>query len=133
MIKSLNHIGIAVQDLESSLEIFQKLLQIKNVHYEIVEGQKVKIASFEIGSVRIELTQATEETSPIAKFISKNGEGIHHLAFETDNITNELQRLKFESFRLIDETPRDGAHNMLISFLHPKSTNSVLIEICQTK
>lgn len=133
MIKSLNHIGIAVQDLESSLEIFQKLLQIKNVHYEIVEDQKVKIASFEIGSVRIELTQATEETSPIAKFISKNGEGIHHLAFETDNITNELQRLKFESFRLIDETPRDGAHNMLISFLHPKSTNSVLIEICQTK
>jgi len=80
MIKSLNHIGIAVQDLESSLEIFQKLLQIKNVHYEIVEDQKVKIASFEIGSVRIELTQATEETSPIAKFISKNGEGIHHLA-----------------------------------------------------
>jgi len=133
MIKSLNHIGIAVQDLESSLEIFQKLLQIKNVHYEIVEDQKVKIASFEIGSVRIELTQATEETSPIAKFISKNGEGIHHLAFETDNITSELQRLKSENFRLIDETPRDGAHNMLISFLHPKSTNSVLIEICQTK
>lgn len=133
MIKSLNHIGIAVQDLESSLEIFQKLLQIKNVHYEIVEDQKVKIASFEIGSVRIELTQATEETSPIAKFISKNGEGIHHLAFETDNITSELQRLKSESFRLIDETPRSGAHNMLISFLHPKSTNSVLIEICQTK
>jgi len=83
--------------------------------------------------VRIELTQATDEDSPIAKFIAKNGQGIQHIAYETDDIVQELDRLKSENFRLIDEAPRKGAHNMQIAFIHPKSTNSVLTEICQLK
>ena len=132
MIKAINHIGIAVKNIDESTEIFKKLLQFENIHKETVEDQKVKIASFDIGGVRIELTQATDDDSPIAKFIAKNGEGIHHIAFETDDINGELARLKSENFRLIDEQPRIGAHNMLISFLHPKSTNSVLTEICQS-
>ncbi|HPD33023.1 MAG TPA: methylmalonyl-CoA epimerase [Bacteroidota bacterium] len=133
MIKSINHIGIAVKNLDESLEIFKKLFQFENIHQETVEDQKVKIASFEVGNVRIELTQATDEDSPIAKFIAKNGEGIQHIAFETDDINQELSRLKSENFRLIDEAPRKGAHNMQIAFVHPKSTNSVLTEICQQK
>lgn len=133
MIKAINHIGIAVINIDESTEIFKKLLQFENIHKETVEDQKVKIASFDIGGVRIELTQATDDDSPIAKFIAKNGEGIHHIAFETDDINGELARLKSENFRLIDEQPRIGAHNMIISFLHPTSTNSVLTEICQSK
>ncbi|MBP7215251.1 MAG: methylmalonyl-CoA epimerase [Candidatus Kapabacteria bacterium] len=133
MIKSINHIGIAVNNLDESLEIFKKLLQFENIHRETVEDQKVKIASFEVGNVRIELTQATDEDSPIAKFIAKNGQGIQHIAYETDDIVQELDRLKSENFRLIDEAPRKGAHNMQIAFIHPKSTNSVLTEICQLK
>ncbi|HOV93183.1 MAG TPA: methylmalonyl-CoA epimerase [Candidatus Kapabacteria bacterium] len=133
MIKSINHIGIAVNNLDESLEIFKKLLQFENIHRETVEDQKVKIASFEVGNVRIELTQATDEDSPIAKFIAKNGQGIQHIAYETDDIVQELDRLKSENFRLIDEAPRKGAHNMQIAFIHPKSTNSILTEICQLK
>ena len=133
MIKAINHIGIAVKNIEESTEIFKKLLQFENIHNETVEEQKVKIASFDLGGILIELTQATDDDSPIAKFIAKNGEGIHHIAYETDDINGELARLKSENFRLIDESPRNGAHNMLISFLHPKSTNGVLTEICQSK
>lgn len=133
MIKSINHIGIAVKDLERSLPIFQRLFQVENIHRETVEDQKVKIASFKIGEVRIELTQAISEDSPIAKFIEKKGEGVHHIAFETDDINQELSRIKSDNFNIIDEIPRNGAHDMLISFLHPRSTNSVLTEICQKK
>ncbi|HAW09252.1 MAG: methylmalonyl-CoA epimerase [Chloroherpetonaceae bacterium] len=133
MIKSINHIGIAVKDLEQSLPIFQRLFQVENIHRETVEDQKVKIASFKIGEVRIELTQAISEDSPIAKFIEKKGEGVHHIAFETDDINQELSRIKSDNFNIIDEIPRNGAHDMLISFLHPRSTNSVLTEICQKK
>ncbi|MEN6294517.1 MAG: methylmalonyl-CoA epimerase [Chloroherpetonaceae bacterium] len=133
MIKSINHIGIAVKDLEQSLPIFQRLFQVENIHRETVEDQKVKIASFKIGEVRIEITQAISEDSPIAKFIEKKGEGVHHIAFETDDINQELSRIKSDNFNIIDEIPRNGAHDMLISFLHPRSTNSVLTEICQKK
>jgi methylmalonyl-CoA epimerase len=133
MIKSINHIGIAVKDLEQSLPIFQRLFQVENIHRETVEDQKVKIASFKIGEVRIELTQAISEDSPIAKFIEKKGEGVHHIAFETGDINQELSRIKSDNFNIIDEIPRNGAHDMLISFLHPRSTNSVLTEICQKK
>ena len=133
MIKSINHIGIAVKDLEVSLETFKKLLQVSDIHIEEVVAQKVRIASFKVGDVLLELTQATEDTSPIAKFIEKKGEGIHHIAFETDDVNNELERLKDLNFSLINEEAVLGAHEMQIAFLHPKSTNSVLTELCQHK
>ncbi len=131
MIKSINHIGIAVKDLNDSLDLFTKLFQIQNVHTEEVAAQKVKVASFKVGEVLIELTQATDESSPIAKFIEKKGEGIHHIAFETDDVDSELNRLKELNFSLINETAVKGAHDMQIAFLHPKSTNGVLTELCQ--
>lgn len=131
MIKSINHIGIAVKDLNVSLDLFTKLFQIQNVHTEEVAAQKVKVASFKVGEVLIELTQATDDSSPIAKFIEKKGEGIHHIAFETNDVNSELNRLKELNFSLINETAVSGAHDMQIAFLHPKSTNGVLTELCQ--
>jgi methylmalonyl-CoA epimerase len=131
MIKSINHIGIAVKDLDVSLDTFRKLFQMTDVHTEVVEAQKVKVASFKVGEVLLELTQATDETSPIAKFIEKKGEGIHHIAFESDDVNCELNRLKEINFALINEQAVPGAHDMQIAFLHPKSTNSVLTELCQ--
>ena len=133
MIKSLNHVCIAVKDLEKSIEIFRKIFDFKLVYREKVEQQKVNIASFDVGGVRIELTSPTDDSSPIAKFLEKKGEGIHHLAFESDNVENELDRLKKEEIDLINDRAQEGAHNMLIAFLHPKSTNGVLTEICQEK
>jgi len=131
MIKSINHIGIAVKDLDVSLDTFKKLFQVSDVHTETVAAQKVKVASFKVGEVILELTQATDETSPIAKFIEKKGEGIHHIAFLSDNVNEELSRLKELNFALINENAVPGAHDMQIAFLHPKSTNSVLTELCQ--
>jgi len=131
MIKSINHIGIAVKDIEASSLLFAKLFGIENMHSETVESQKVNIASFKIGDVIIELTAPTDETSPIAKFIEKKGEGIHHIAFESNDISSELDRIKDNGFALINDSAIEGAHDMLIAFLHPKSTNAVLMEICQ--
>lgn len=133
MIKSLNHIGIAVNDLERSVEKFKTIFNITDIHYEVVESQKVNIASFQIGEIKIELTAPTGPDSPIAKFIEKRGEGIHHLAFETFGIEDELNRLGNSDIQLINEKPTEGAHNMKIAFLHPKSTNGVLIELCEQK
>ncbi|MCX8055087.1 MAG: methylmalonyl-CoA epimerase [Ignavibacteria bacterium] len=133
MLTSINHIGIAVKDLEASIELFKKIFQFADVHREVVEEQGVSIASFKVGDVLIELTQPTRDDSPIAKFIEKKGEGIHHIAFNTDNINSDLARLKETGIQLINEEPRPGAHDMLIAFLHPKSTNGVLTEICQHK
>ncbi len=132
MLKSINHIGIAVKDLEHSIEVFKKIFSFDSVHREIVEKQKVSVASFKVGDVLIELTSPTDESSPIAKFIEKKGEGIHHLAFESDDVNSELIRIKNEGINLINETAQEGAHDMLIAFLHPKSTNGVLTEICQS-
>lgn len=129
--KKISHIGIAVKNLAESESLFRKLLGTEDVHHEVVEDQGVSIASFKVGDAIIELTEATRDDSPIAKFIAKRGEGIHHLAIETDNITEELARLKAEGIQLIDQTPKLGAHNMLIAFLHPRSTSGVLIEFCQ--
>lgn len=131
MLKGINHIGIAVKDLDASIETFRKLFQFEKVHREEVEEQKVSVASFKVGDVLMELTSPTADDSPIAKFIEKRGEGIHHIAFETDDINSDLKRLGDENIKLINETPRQGAHDMLIAFLHPKSTNGVLTEICQ--
>lgn len=133
MIKSINHIGIAVKDLHKSAELFQKIFGFEHFHKEIVEDQKVEIASFNVGRVKIELTAPINQDSPIFKFIEKRGEGIHHIAFEIDALEDELSKLKSMGIQLINENPVEGAHNMLIAFLHPKSTNGVLIELCQLK
>lgn len=133
MIKSINHIGIAVKNLEESIELYKKIFQFRDLHRETVAEQKVNIASFSVGSVKLELTEATDSDSPIAKFIEKRGEGIHHIAFESDDVNNELNRLSSEGIKLINDSAQLGAHEMLIAFLHPKSTGGVLTELCQNK
>jgi methylmalonyl-CoA epimerase len=133
MLKGINHIGIAVRDLDKSAELFAKIFEIKNIHRETVPDQKVEVASFKIGDVLLELTAPTDDSSPIAKFIEKKGEGIHHIAFESNDVNSELNRLKDLGIGLINDAAQEGAHDMLIAFLHPKSTNSVLMEICQNK
>jgi len=133
MLKSINHIGIAVKDLDASIETFKKIFGFESVHKEVVEKQKVSVASFKVGDVLIELTAPTEDSSPIAKFIAKKGEGIHHIAFQSDDVNKELDRLRGQDIKLINEEAVPGAHDMLIAFLHPKSTNSVLMEVCQEK
>lgn len=133
MIKKIEHIGIAVKNLESSNELFKKLFG--NAHYKIetVESEGVSTSFFMIGETKIELLQATNENSAIAKFIEKKGEGIHHIAYEVDNIQDEMHRLQNEGFELINKQPKDGADNKQICFLHPKSTNGMLVELCQEK
>jgi methylmalonyl-CoA/ethylmalonyl-CoA epimerase len=127
----ISHIGIAVRNLDQAEELFAKLLGSTHVHHEEVTDQKVRIASFDLGDARIELTAPTAEDSPISKFLEKRGEGIHHVAFEVENVAIELARVKQEGFQLLDERPRPGSHNTLIAFLHPKSTSGVLVELCQ--
>ena len=129
--KKLVHVVVAVKNLEDATKIFSKLMNTKQVETEIVADQKVKLGFFHIGEASIELTEATSSDSPIAKFIEKRGEGVHHLSFEVDDINAELARLKAEGFQLIDEKPRKGAGGYWIAFVHPKSTNGVLIEISQ--
>lgn len=133
MKKKISHIGIAVKDLAMAESLFATLLGDTNIHHEIVEDQGVRIASFTVGESVIELTAPLNDSSPITKFIAKRGEGIHHIAIEVEDIASELSRLKAAGMQLIDETPRDGAHDMQIAFLHPKSTNGVLVELCQHK
>jgi methylmalonyl-CoA/ethylmalonyl-CoA epimerase len=128
----ISHLGVAVKDLGLSEELFARLLGEKKVHHEEVANQSVRIASIPVGDGLIELTEASNPDSAIAKFIGKRGEGIHHIAFEVDDIVSELARVKAAGFQLIDEVPRMGAHGMLVAFLHPKSTNGVLVELCQS-
>ncbi len=128
----LSHVGIAVQNLEESTRLFRKLLGAGEAETETVADQKVKVATIRIaGDASIELTAPTAEGSPVEKFLHKRGESIHHLSFEVDDIHRELARLKAEGFILIDEMPRRGAGGCWIAFLHPKSTNGVLVEISQ--
>ncbi|KIX20713.1 hypothetical protein SY27_12545 [Flavobacterium sp. 316] len=129
--RKIEHIGIAVKDLEVSNLIFEKLLGVSSYKEEVVEGEGVKTSFFENGPNKIELLQAIREDSPIAKFIEKKGEGIHHIAFDVENILLEIERLKKEGFVVLNELPKKGADNKLVAFLHPKSTNGVLIELCQ--
>lgn len=133
MITSLNHIGIAVRDLEISKALYQKIFEVKDFHTEIVEEQMVQVASFKVGNVLVELTAPTSPESAIEKFLEKRGEGIHHIAFGTNNIGNELTRLNDAGIQLINSEAREGAHEMLIAFLHPKSTGGVLMELCEPK
>ncbi len=131
MIQQLSHIGIAVADLDKSIALYQSIFQPTTIHREVVPEQKVEVASFLVGNVRIELVAATSPDSPIARFIENRGEGIHHLAFESDDVGAELDRLAQHGIQLINTSPTQGAHDMLIAFLHPKSTGGVLLELCQ--
>lgn len=127
----IEHIGIAVKNLEQSNELFSALLNKKPYKQEEVKSENVITSFFETGESKIELLQATSDESAIAKFVEKKGEGIHHIAFDVTNIHQELERLEKEGFKLITKVPKQGADNKLVAFLHPKSTNGVLIELCQ--
>lgn len=131
MLQGINHIGIAVKDLEQSKQRYAQLFNIEQFHEETVEMQKVRIASFSLNGVLIELTAATSDDSPIAQFIAKRGEGIHHIAFTSDSIQEDLSKAKDNGIRLINENPVPGAHDMQIAFLHPTSMGGVLMEFCQ--
>lgn len=127
----IEHIGIAVKDLEESNKLFTALLGESHYKTEAVESEGVKTSFFKSGPNKVELLEATNPESPIAKFIAKKGEGIHHIAFAVDDIVSEIARLKKEGFKVLNETPKKGADNKLVAFLHPKATNGVLIELCQ--
>ena len=129
--QKIEHIGIAVKDLEKSNKLFASLLGKEHYKIEEVASEGVKTSFFKIGANKIELLEATKEDSPIAKFLAKKGEGIHHIAYAVTNILAEVKRLKKEGFTILNETPKKGADNKLVVFLHPKSTNGVLIELCQ--
>jgi len=131
--KKIEHIGIAVKDITASNKLFEKLFNKKPYKQEEVESENVITSFFETGESKIELLQATNPNSAINKFIEKKGEGIHHIAFEVDDIYAEIKRLQVEGFTMIHEAPKEGADNKLIAFLHPKSTNGVLVELCQDK
>jgi methylmalonyl-CoA/ethylmalonyl-CoA epimerase len=130
-ISHIEHLGIAVKSLETAIPYYETILGLKCYSIETVEDQKVKTAFFKVGQTKIELLEPTSEESPIAKFIEKKGEGIHHWAFAVDNITVALQEVETKGIQLIDKTPRNGAEGLQIAFLHPKSTQGVLTELCQ--
>jgi len=133
MIKKIDHLGIAVRSLDESVRYYEAALGLKCEHREEVASQKVRTAFFTVGDTHIELLEPTADDSPIAKFLAKNGEGIHHVAFGTDNIGAQLSEAKSAGVQLIHETPIDGAGGKLVAFLHPKSTHGVLTEFCSTK
>ena len=127
----INHLGIATKGIDEALKFWQDALGLENVHTETVEEQKVRVAMLPIGETKIELLEATSNDSPIAKFVEKRGGGIHHIAVEVENIEESLMKLKATGVRLIDEKPRIGAEGCLIAFVHPSSTNGVLLELIQ--
>jgi methylmalonyl-CoA/ethylmalonyl-CoA epimerase len=129
--KKIEHIGIAVSSLEEASMVYEKLFGAPAYKQEEVASEGVKTAFFRSGPNKIELLEATNPESPIAKFIAKKGEGIHHIAFDVEDIIVEIARLKNEGFIVLNEIPKKGADNKLVAFLHPKSTNGVLIELCQ--
>lgn len=133
MVKRIEHLGIAVKNLEESLIVFEKLLGTKSYKEEIVTSESVKTAFLKVGESKIELLEATDPESAIAKYLEKNRQGFHHVAFEVDDLDAELSRLKNEGFELIHQSPKDGADNKRIAFLHPKSTAGLLVELCQEK
>lgn len=129
--RKIEHIGIAVKDIETSNQLFEKLFGAPPYKTEEVASEGVKTSFFMNGPNKIELLEATTPDSPIAKFLDKKGEGIHHIAFDVEDIEAEITRLKNEGFTVLNETPKRGADNKLVAFLHPKGTNGVLIELCQ--
>lgn len=132
MVNKISHIGIAVKNLEEAIKFYEKL-GLKLEAIEEVPSQKVRVAFLPVGDVRIELLEATADDSPIAKYIEKKGEGVQHIAFQVDDLPARLKEAEAENIMLIDKEPRPGAHHADIAFLHPKSTNGVLVEFCQEK
>lgn len=132
MLTKINHIGIAVQSLEVALPLYRDQLSMPFAGIEEVSEQKVRVAMLHIGESKIELLEPTSTESPIAKFIEKNGSGIHHIAYEVVNIESAIATLKNSGVRMIDESPRNGAHGSRIAFIHPKSSGGVLTELCQS-
>lgn len=131
--QKLEHIGIAVKNLAEANKLFAKLLGREHYKIEEVESEGVKTSFFEIGGIKIELLEATREDSPIAKFIQKRGEGLHHLAFEVNDINTSIKHYQLQGFEPINLQPKNGADNKVVSFLHPKTTQGVLVELCQDK
>jgi methylmalonyl-CoA/ethylmalonyl-CoA epimerase len=129
--KKISHVGIAVNSLDASIPFYRDVLGMEFEGTEVVAEQKVKVAFLVIGESRIELLEPTAPDSPVAKFLEKNGEGTHHLAYEVDDLEEALAALKEQGVRLIDETPRMGAHNTRIAFVHPKASGGVLTELCE--
>ncbi|MBT6013356.1 MAG: methylmalonyl-CoA epimerase [Flavobacteriales bacterium] len=129
--KKIEHIGIAVKDINKSNDLFAKIFGKENYKSEIVESEGVTTSFFQIGESKIELVAASNTESPISKYLEKNREGMHHIAFDVEDIEKEMERLKNEGIRLLSDSPKKGADNKLICFLHPKDTNGVLIELCQ--
>lgn len=131
MLNKIEHIGIAVSNLEEANKTYETLLGVAPYKAEAVESEGVTTSFFQVGDSKIELLGATNENSPIAKFIAKRGEGIHHIAYAVEDINKEMKRLEKEGFKLLNERPKKGADNKLIAFLHPKSSHGVLVELCQ--
>ena len=131
--QKIEHIGIAVKSLKDSIPLFEKLLNTACYKTELVESEKVNTAFFKTGPNKIELLESTDSDGVIARFIEKKGEGLHHIVFEVKDIDAEMKRLKNEGFRLLNETPKTGADNKLVCFVHPKDTQGVLIELCMEK
>ena len=133
MMNKIEHIGIAVSNLEEAIQTYEQLLGTPCYKQEEVASEGVKTAFFQVGESKIELLEATTETSPIATFIAKKGLGIHHIAFDVTDIETSMEALKNNGFQLLNEQPKSGADNKLVAFLHPKSSNGVLVELCQEK
>ncbi|MCL2874459.1 MAG: methylmalonyl-CoA epimerase [Defluviitaleaceae bacterium] len=131
MVKKVDHIGIAVANLDETLKLYEEVLGLECINTEVVEEQKVKVAFLPIGDTEVELLESTSPDGPIAKFIEKKGEGVQHIAFRVDNIEEALEEMRQKGMQLIDEKPRYGAGGAKIAFLHPKSTKGVLIELCE--
>ena len=131
--RKIEHIGIAVRSLQDSISLFEKLLSSPCYKTETVASENVTTAFFSVGETKIELLESTAEDGVIKKFIDKKGEGLHHIAFEGEDIEAEIKRLQEEGFIILNEVPKEGADNKLVCFLHPKNTNGVLIELCQEK
>ena len=131
IMEKLEHIGIAVRNIDKANAMFLQLLGTSHYKTEVVESEGVRTSFFQLGGVKLELLEATREDSPIAKFIEKRGEGIHHLAFEVSDIKQSIEQCRQKGFELINDTPKEGADNKMICFLHPKSTAGVLVELCQ--
>ena len=129
----IEHIGIAVKNLDEANKTYQSILGVASYKTEKVESEGVDTSFFKIGESKIELLAATNPESPIAKFLEKKGEGIHHIAFNVEDIQAEIERLKGEGFILLNDFPKEGADNKLVAFMHPKSSNGVLVELCQEK
>jgi methylmalonyl-CoA/ethylmalonyl-CoA epimerase len=131
--RKIEHIGIAVKNLDESNKLFAKLLGVEHYKIEEVASEGVRTSFFKVGDVKIELLEATNPNSPIAKFIERKGEGIHHLAFDVADVADSLTTLTNHNFQAINQMPKPGADNKVIAFLHPKTTNGVLVEICSEK